>query len=162
MLTLRPARIEEAHELTELCLRAKAVWGYDVRFMAAVRAELTMTPDKIAASDVEVAELDGTIAGVARLTFANREAELAALFVEPARQRSGIGRRLFDWAVDTCRERGATRMAIDADPGAAPFYRRMGARDAGVVPSGSIAGRMLPRLELVIGEAGRQRKAVGA
>jgi hypothetical protein len=41
---------------------------------------------------------------------------------------------------------GARRVFIEADPDAAPFYRRMGARDAGLAPSGSIAGRMLPRL----------------
>jgi hypothetical protein len=37
-------------------------------------------------------------------------------------------------------------MIIEADPDAAPFYRRLGARDAGLAPSGSIAGRMLPKL----------------
>jgi hypothetical protein len=37
---------------------------------------------------------------------------------------------------------------IDADPATAPFSRRLGARDVGVAPSGSIAGRMLPRLVL--------------
>ncbi len=37
-------------------------------------------------------------------------------------------------------------MTIEADPDAAPFYRRLGARDTGLVPSGSIAGRWLPKL----------------
>jgi hypothetical protein len=41
---------------------------------------------------------------------------------------------------------GAHRMAIEADPDAAPFYRRMGAKDSGFAPSGSIPGRMLPKL----------------
>ena len=35
---------------------------------------------------------------------------------------------------------------IEADPDAAPFYRRMGAQDVGLAPSGSIPGRMLPKL----------------
>ena len=43
MLALRPARPEEAPALTELCLRSKAVWGYDAAFMQACRRELTMT-----------------------------------------------------------------------------------------------------------------------
>jgi hypothetical protein len=41
---------------------------------------------------------------------------------------------------------GADRMVIEADPDAAPFYRRIGAKDCGLVPSGSIPGRMLPKL----------------
>jgi hypothetical protein len=38
-------------------------------------------------------------------------------------------------------------MAIEADPGAAPFYERMG-RYAGFAPSQSIPGRLLPRMLL--------------
>ena len=41
-------------------------------------------------------------------------------------------------------------MTIEADPDAAPFYRRIGARDVGTAPSGSIPGRELPLLELVL------------
>jgi len=35
---------------------------------------------------------------------------------------------------------------LDADPDAEPFYLHHGARRIGEVPSGSIPGRMLPRL----------------
>jgi GNAT superfamily N-acetyltransferase len=153
MLTLRAARVSEAEELTELCLRSKAVWGYDAAFMAACRDELAITPAKIEASRIQVAELDGILAGVARLIVGNGDAELAALFVEPAIQRAGVGHALFDWAVAECRVHNVAAMTIEADPGAAPFYRRMGARDAGTVPSGSIPGRMLPKLEFVLTSA---------
>jgi hypothetical protein len=39
-------------------------------------------------------------------------------------------------------------MIIEADPGATPFYERMGARHAGFARSQSIAGRMLPRMQM--------------
>jgi hypothetical protein len=42
----------------------------------------------------------------------------------------------------------AVRMIIEADPGAAPFYERMGAHYAGFAPSKSIPGRMLPRMQM--------------
>ena len=48
-------------------------------------------------------------------------------------------------AVAAARKLGAHEMIIEADPGAAPFYERMGSRRAGEVPSGSVAGRVLPR-----------------
>ena len=152
-MRLRPAINTELAELSELCMRSKAVWGYDAAFMEACRAELAITAEKLEASLVEVAELDGKIAGVARLVVAGESAELAALFVEPELQGAGVGRALFEWAVTQCRARDISTMVIEADPGAAPFYRLMGARDAGTVPSGSIPGRVLPRLELSLEDA---------
>ena len=148
MLALRPARPEEGAELTELCLRSKAVWGYDDAFMAACRKELTLTPASIRASQVQVAELDGRLAGVAEVKSAGDTAQLEKLFVEPAMLRTGTGRKLLDWAKATARAAGATALVIEADPDAAEFYRRMGAVDDGVVPSGSIPGRLIPRLNL--------------
>ena len=59
---------------------------------------------------------------------------------------------LFEWATAKARSLGAARMMIEADPGAAPFYERMGARHAGFTASQSIAGRMLPRLQLELEE----------
>ena len=148
MLALRPARPEEGAELTELCLRSKAVWGYDDAFMAACRKELTLTPASIRASQVQVAELDGRLAGVAEVKSAGDTAQLEKLFVEPAMLRSGTGRKLLDWAKATARAAGATALVIEADPDAAEFYRRVGAVDDGLVPSGTIPNRLIPRLNL--------------
>ena len=148
MLALRPARPEEGAALTELCLRSKAVWGYDDAFMAACRRELTLTPASIRTSQVQVAEMDGCLAGVAEVKSSGDTAQLEKLFVEPAMLRTGTGRKLLDWAKATARAAGATALVIEADPDAAEFYRRMGAVDDGLVPSGSIPGRLIPRLNL--------------
>ena len=148
MLTLRTPRPDEAIALTELCMRSKAVWGYDEHFMAACRAELTITPEKMNSSYFQVGESDGRVVGVAQITLKEGIAELSSLFVEPAQLRCGAGRQLFDWAKKTARAAGAAYLVIEADPDAAGFYRRMGAIDAGTVPSGSIPGRMLPLLKL--------------
>ena len=37
---IRPARVEEAAALSDLCFRSKAVWGYDPEFMALMLAAL--------------------------------------------------------------------------------------------------------------------------
>ncbi len=92
MLALRPARPEEAPALTELCLRSKAVWGYDAAFMQACRRELTMTPAVIMSSRVQVAEVDGRLAGVAEVKSEGDVAQLERLFVEPGMLRAGTGR----------------------------------------------------------------------
>jgi GNAT superfamily N-acetyltransferase len=150
MLTLRPPRVDEAVALTELCLRSKAVWGYDAAFMAACRGELTLTPAIIASSCLMVAEDDHSVVGVAQVAVDGPTAALDKLFVEPGRRRSGAGRTLFAWAREAARHAGARVMVIEADPGAAGFYRRMGAVDDGTVPSGSIPGRVLPRLVVTL------------
>jgi GNAT superfamily N-acetyltransferase len=148
LILLRDIRQNELSNLSELCLRSKAVWGYDDAFMRACRNELTLRPDELRTSYFQVAERDAVVAGLAQIKVAGREADLAKLFVEPALLGAGIGRRLLEWASRRARDLGAVRMMIEADPGAVPFYERMGARQTGFVPSQSIAGRMLPYLLL--------------
>lgn len=147
-LFIRPPAIEELPALSELCLRSKAVWGYEAAFMEACREELSFDPRDLAGSCIAVAARGHSVVGVAQVRTAGKEADLLKLFVEPAAMGSGVGQALFIWARDVAREMGARRMSIEADPDAAPFYRRLGARDDGLVPSGSIAGRMLPRLSV--------------
>ena len=52
---IRPARVEEAAALSDLCFRSKAVWGYDPEFMALMLAALGVAGEDIAAGDVWVA-----------------------------------------------------------------------------------------------------------
>jgi GNAT superfamily N-acetyltransferase len=148
MLKLRPARPDEAELLTELCLQSKAVWGYDETFMRACRAELTLTAADFAHSSLQVAVDGERVAGVVQVAVDGENADLAKLFIAPQALRAGVGAKLFEWAANTARERGARYLWIEADPDAAAFYRRQGAVDAGTAPSGSIPGRLLPRLKL--------------
>lgn len=122
------------------------MWGYDSDFMEACRGELSIDPSDLRYTSIAVAEQDGGLAGVAQIKVTGSDADLLKLFVEPAVLRSGIGRALFAWAADLATSQGADRLLIEADPDAAPFYRRMGARDVGLAPSGSIPGRTLPKL----------------
>jgi GNAT superfamily N-acetyltransferase len=147
-ILLRDVRPDELSSLSELCLRSKAVWGYDEAFMRACRDELTLRPDELLSSYVRVAERDAIIVGLAQIRLVGDIADLMKLFVEPALMGAGVGRLLFEWATARARDLGAIRMTIEADPGAVPFYKRMGACQTGFVPSGSIAGRMLPYLQL--------------
>jgi GNAT superfamily N-acetyltransferase len=149
-IRLREARIDELPLLGDLCLRSKAVWGYDAAFLLACRDELTITPEDLERTHVRVAESRGEAIGVAQVAIEGQVAELVKLFVEPDRLGQGCGRILLDWAVAVARGTGAVRMTIDSDPGAVAFYTRNGARQVGLVPSGSIPGRFLPRLEIAL------------
>jgi GNAT superfamily N-acetyltransferase len=114
--------------------------------MQACRKELSIEARDLRSTSIAVAEQDGRLIGVAQIKVIGNEADLLKLFVEPIVLRSGIGGTLFAWATDLARSQGADRLLIEADPDAAPFYRRMGAQDVGLAPSGSIPGRMLPKL----------------
>lgn len=156
-LTIRPPTIDELPSLSDLCFRSKAVWGYDTEFMEACRRELTLDPRDLQLTDIAVAEQDDKLIGVAQVKVVGDQADLLKLFVEPAELHRGIGRALLAWAADISKRMGATRLIIDADPEAAPFYRRMGACDVGQAPSGSIPGRMLPKLAINLFSAERFR-----
>jgi GNAT superfamily N-acetyltransferase len=122
----------------------KAVWGYDEEFMEACRGELSFEPRDLQLTPIAVAEHDGKPIGVAQVKVVDDEADLLKLFVEPSALRSGTGKALLAWATDVAKKMGATRLTIDA----APFYRRMGAYDVGQASSGSVPGRMLPKLAM--------------
>jgi GNAT superfamily N-acetyltransferase len=148
--TPRPARLDEAAQLTELCLRSKASHGYDEAFLESCVAELTVKPG-LPGHRLGVLEADGTPVGLAEVSVKGQIAELEKLFVDPAFFGRGIGRALFDWARGEARSMGACRLGIDSDPGAKDFYLAMGAIEVGTSPSASLPGRMLPRLQVDLG-----------
>lgn len=143
---IRPARATEAELLSALALRSKAHWGYDAEFLEACEEELTVVAGEVAERRAMVADRDGEILGFTTLEGQPPTGVLGMMFVEPQAIGQGVGRLLFEHTVAVARELGFTRLTIDADPHAEPFYRAMGAVRAGSAPSGSLAGRMLPRM----------------
>jgi GNAT superfamily N-acetyltransferase len=153
-VTLRPAVPAEADALSRLALRSKGYWGYDEEFLAACRVELTLRPEQCDGVHTVVAERGDALLGFYRLAGEAPVAELADLFVDPTVIGRGVGATLLADAVDRARALGVSRLVIDADPHAAGFYVRMGARRVGSVASSSIVRRQLPRFELVTDPAG--------
>ena len=149
-LAIRPARADEHRAVSALALRSKAHWGYDDAFLEACRAELTWSADECASGDLWVLD-DGTgPRGLVEVTGEPPDGTLAALFVDPPLIGTGAGRALLDHALDRARVRGFRTLHLDADPGAASFYARFGAVRVGTSPSGSVPGRVLPRMRFTI------------
>jgi amino acid transporter/GNAT superfamily N-acetyltransferase len=150
-LIVRAGQPEDAAHLSALALRAKAHWGYSPAFLAACEAELRVRPDEVLTQRVRVAESGQQIVGFVVVRGAPPFGALDALFVEPRRMGQGVGRALWDAAVADARAAGFSRLTIDSDPQAEGFYLRMGAVRRGLVPSGSIPDRFLPRLDYLLG-----------
>ncbi|MEV6418396.1 GNAT family N-acetyltransferase [Streptomyces sp. NPDC051662] len=140
-MRIREARPDEARTLSALVLRSKAHWGYDEAFLAACRAELTITAGQLAERRLVVAEdeTSGEALGVASLEGRAPDGTLGLLFVEPRVIGLGIGRALYAHVLDTARALGFERLTIDSDPHAVDFYRALGARPVR-------GGGALPRL----------------
>ena len=152
-LCIRLARIEEASALLELCVRSKAAWGYDEDFMGLVRLAFEGMQEQIATGNVWAAtDADGEVVGMVALGPGEPSdtLDLDKLFVEPQRIRTGVGRALLAHAIIEARCRGAQRLTILADPYAAGFYERNGARLIGEAPSDAIPGRSLPLYEIML------------
>lgn len=149
---IRDALPGELDTLSALMLRSKGVHGCDAAFLELCRVELRLTEARRREERVRVALEQRALAaeprllGVAALALAD-EAELTALFVEPAELGRGIGLALWQDAIEEARRRGFASVRIESDPYALPWYLARGAVLRGETPSGSLAGRVLPWLE---------------
>jgi N-acetylglutamate synthase-like GNAT family acetyltransferase len=118
--------------------------------MAACRDEL-----RVAQADLENAHFlvacAPTVRGCGALRVQHAPlGEITSLFVDPDEHGKGIGRALWCALLAVARAKGVTQITLDADPAAEVFYLRMGCRTVGQSPSGSIPGRMLPRMTIAL------------
>jgi len=147
-LVIRPAARSDVEFLSDLAMRSKASHGYDAAFMAQCREELAIRPHTLSERDVWLAENDGTIIGFFALESpADGVCEVNPIFVEPHLQQGGVGRALWRKLEERARFAGAVAIGLDSDPNAVGFYEKMGCKITGWSPSGSIPGRMLPRMQ---------------
>ncbi len=131
-------------ELTALVVRSKASWGYDDDFMARFAAT-SVTRELVGerrACLVAVA-MDRPV-GVAVVDDESTRAWLEDLWVEPEYFGRGVGRALWDAALQVAREWDRAILELESDPNAEGFYLAMGARRTGTRASSVLVGRELP------------------
>lgn len=157
---IRAARPEEARLLSAIAQEAKAHWGYPREWLELWATQLTFRAAEIARGGFRVAESGRGACGLAMVRADCRVAVLEHLWVRPRCMGRGIGRALFQDAVERAREAGCVTLRLVSDPNAAPFYRVMGCRQTGVEPSGP-GLRYLPVLELALDANRSSGAAVG-
>jgi GNAT superfamily N-acetyltransferase len=126
-LQIRPAYASESHMLTELACASKAHWNYSAEQIKLWRAELTVHADQFSAGNVYVGVIDNVIVAMMALQPAKMTWKLDHFFVDPNHLRQGIGKTMFDYAIQTAAQRGARAVSIDSDPHAEKFYLECGA-----------------------------------
>jgi GNAT superfamily N-acetyltransferase len=154
-LTIRDALPDEADDLGALFRRAKQSHGYDDAFMQALVdiGDFVIDPGLIARNPFRVAEIEGRVVGFAHVMPVDRPdtVYLEHLFIEPDAQGMGVGRALFEWALEAARARGYQWLEWDSDPNAAAFYEKMGGEKISEEESALIPGRMIPRFRMATG-----------
>jgi len=149
-LRIRPARPQEHALLSRIARSSKAHWGYPAQDLARWRSALTVTAESIARLPTYVAERDGPVVGFFQLRHTREQSELEHFWVSASEMGKGIGRALLKRARHEAAARGSTRLLIDSDPNAEPFYTACGAVRVGEKRAPSVGQPQRVRPQLVI------------
>ena len=126
-LAIRAAVPDERAALEALQTRASLGNAGDRAALLQHPDAIDVPPARILAGHVFVAERDAAVVGFAAVVpREDGDAELDALFVEPALWRQGIARALLEHGVGLARSRGAQALHVIGNPHAAAFYRSCG------------------------------------
>jgi N-acetylglutamate synthase-like GNAT family acetyltransferase len=125
------AKTDDASTLTEVAFAAKRHWGYPEQWIESWRDLLTIRPEFIASHETHEAIVDNRIVGFYALERKERRMDLLHLWVLPDWMGRGVGRSLFQHALERAKVLGVRELEIESDPNAEGFYKRMGARRIG-------------------------------
>jgi len=134
-LRIRRGVPADAQRLTEIARVAKAHWGYPEAWLSVWEPLLTITPEYLRQQLVYVGAIDRAMVGFYALEPREDTWSLEHFWVEPGWHGHGVGRQLYGHALDRVRAIRPGVLVIHADPYAAGFYARMGARRRGTVPA---------------------------
>ena len=134
------AKPEDADALTEIAHAAKRHWGYPERWIESWRDILTMRPEFIAANVAYSAMEDDRAVGFYLLTTESDGMHLDHLWIAPHAMGRGIGRALFEHAVEEARG-SATERSKSKPIRTRKVFTRAWERDAWAKPSPEIEGQ---------------------
>ncbi|HEX2853196.1 MAG TPA: GNAT family N-acetyltransferase [Opitutaceae bacterium] len=150
-VTLVRAQSSDAPVLTTIAFAAKRHWGYPETWIQRWAAVLTVSVEYLAQHACFVAVETGPPLGFASVRMDGNVGWVDHVWVRPEAMGQGIGRALFERCEAEARRVGGTRLMIEADPHAAEFYARMGAREIRREPA-PMDGveRFLPIMEKIL------------
>ena len=132
-MQVRPATISEAPALVSLI---NAAFRVEKFFIDTARIDLAQVQAFFRTGCFLVAD-NGELAACVYVEQRGTRGYFGLLSVDPARQKSGIGRRLVDAAEAHCRDLGCSAMdmqIVNLRSELPPFYQRLGYSEAGTAP----------------------------
>ena len=152
MTSILRASPEDAECLTQITLAAKRHWGYPETWMQIWHSQLTISPEYVSENEVWIAVEDEKPVAYYSLKQDDECLWLDNLWVLPEYMGRGIGRQLFQHALERWRLSGESILKFEADPNAQSFYEKMGARKIGEHHYAEMDGqpRILPVMQIDI------------
>lgn len=140
---------QHAGVLTEIAISAKRHWNYPEAWIQFWIPQLTISSEYISSNEVWMMTDDGRPIAFYTLSQDEEGYELGHLWVLPEYIGKGIGRQLFNHALERCKLLNIPALKIYADPNAQAFYEKMGAYKVGEHHS-EVDGqpRILPVMEI--------------
>ena len=120
------AKPEHANQLTEITIAAKRHWNYPEKWMQLWLPALTISPEYILENEVWLAVVSDAPVAYYALKQDGKDLWLDNLWILPEHIGEGLGRQLFQHALERSRARKIFTLKIEADPNAQGFYERMG------------------------------------
>jgi GNAT superfamily N-acetyltransferase len=142
--------VSQAPQLTKIAYAAKAFWNYPEPWLAfwRERGDMTITASSIAENPTFVAAREHELIGFYTLILRQDTGILENLFVKPDFIGQGIGKLLFQHALETARRFHLKKLTLESDPNAKAFYKRMGMQQTGEKKSMLFENeRVLPIME---------------
>ena len=131
--TIRPARADDQPALLAIVWKTVMASDRDREMLLAHPEAVQVPVDQLTPATACVADAGLTPAVFAIvLPMADGDAELDGLFVDPAMQRLGIGRRLIERTKELALAMGASTLHVVAADDALAFYRSVGFVETGV------------------------------
>jgi GNAT superfamily N-acetyltransferase len=133
---VRTAGAGDLPSLREVYRRASLSNTDDAPALLAHPQFLVLSGEQVLAGRTRVAvDTGGAVVGFATTTGSGPVRELEDLFVDPDRQRRGVGALLVADAVRLLRAEGVVRLEVVANPHASRFYAAVGFEPDGAVPT---------------------------
>ncbi|MBN8580250.1 MAG: GNAT family N-acetyltransferase [Anaerolineae bacterium] len=121
------AQPQHADALTQIAIAAKRHWNYPEVWIQFWIPQLTISAEYISSNEVwMMAEKEKPMAFYA-LSQNEGDWELGHLWVLPEYIGKGIGKQLYNHALERCKFLNIHTLKIYADPNAQTFYEKMGA-----------------------------------
>ena len=146
----RRAGLKDLELLNQILYDSEKYWNHDKIYMAGFASLYRLTEKYLAESIVWIMEADGTIIGFFCIKPAAEAHELDYFYIRRDRIGEGFGRRLWQHLQQVCRDQGISRLTWVTDPGALPFYLKMGAWEIGWTRSKINGKRLIPKLEYIL------------